>query len=76
MIGSGKFSSVYRCRIKDATLGRDELDRNRVQAGFDEHDTSDEELAVKVLDKSTIISQSMTKQALLDLIIHSKNALT
>ena len=62
-IGRGKFSSVFRCHIKDILSGRDELDRNR--AG--DRDDVDQEVAVKVLDKSTIISQSMTKQVKLNL---------
>ena len=57
---------MYRCKLKKHSLGKDEPDRNRARSTFDgqadnDYD-DDEEVAVKVLDKSTIISQSMTKQ--------------
>jgi hypothetical protein len=58
IIGRGKFSSVLRCRIKDQGQGRDEADRNVSRPVED----ANEEVAVKVLEKSTIISQDMTKQ--------------
>ena len=57
-IGRGKFSSVYKCHVKAHASGRDELDRTKARVTNDDQ----EEVAVKILDKSTIISQSMTKQ--------------
>jgi hypothetical protein len=62
-IGRGKFSSVFRCKIRSHALARDEADRNGSGSGtgFDNQD----EVAIKVIDKSTVISQSMTKQVLL-----------
>ena len=66
IIGRGKFSSVLRCRIKDHGQGRDEADRNVARTVED----LDEEVAVKVLEKSTIISQDMTKQVSLN-VFHS-----